>query len=1309
MKGDFTRQTFDRRKHFSEVLFQQGRVQLDADLNEQQDILRDSARTEARDVIGWAGVPKYGGGFEIAVTDQGEDLTISPGRIYVDGLMCTAESPSVGVESLDKKSVTVAQWPEQKFEKTDWFQLKTDGGLVWTRRAAKLDAGKRTIEFEPELKPSDLNKVPDPTKVTLQLLPSYRRQPDLPQVAEPTDGTHLVYLDVWERLITPFDDPAIREKGLGGPDTAARAKVVWQVKLEETEESAACGQFGPDWKPKAAAADGKLNVRTAPVPPTKDPCLLPGQSGYRGLENQLYRVEIHQGGKIGQDKVTFKWSRDNGSVVTGIDKISGSTLTVSGLGPDDVHGFSDNQWVEIVDDATELSRQSGPLVQIKTADRTTDTIVLKSTPLTLPTSIDEKLHYKLRRWDCEGACKAEIPTTNDGWIALEKSVEVKFSAGAVYRAGDYWLIPARTAAGSETGSLEWPQDADGTTIAQLPHGIQHHYAPLALVEVQKGKFQVPLLSDCRNPFPPLIEVGEGESAKGAACCTFAVGDGVRTHGDFDDIEDALLHIPEGGGELCLLPGLHQVNALIRGRYNIRIKGCGLRTKVVPRPSNPDDPVFVVAGSSLILFSDLCVASFEGVGIAVEDDESRPAREIRIQNSYLLGYRAAVHVQEGFQVAIRNNYIRVLDRREGGVAVYLAATDSVIEGNDIAVTRAFEESPNVEIPGPEGGGHFNPQDDCAEFERLYRDRTAQIDLTNRIFTRGRALDTKLLLQVAFTGRAEGGIQVAAGSERIRIRDNRIRGGTGNGITLGGWDPLNPAAEEETDESTQPEKSFNHPGGFFVGVMRKGATPVPGTAVRVMSDTTQQTYTSVTDQAGSFQLGEIAAGQYSIGILSPGASVGDVSTDDEGNTVISVEEKPPTGGRQLLKSVAFLREILIEDNRIFQMGLSGIGTCAFTNRKKATTDRAAFTQNRNPILRILRLWGNPILDLTIARNHVAGCLNTDVNEDLRVQGAGKGLGGISLGFCEDLSIIENRIEHNGVAPLPVSAIFVGYGEHVEISLNRIQQNGAVPLGFVGEKAAGFFRGGIFVLLGSCLFDPEATENQQYSTSLGQYAVRIHGNTVSQPIGRALALGALGPVSVQNNYFDSHACLPGWPNQIGGAVLILNLGRSPFGGGRTDWRTASLFGGMRAAQPARVSPSGAVQFCNNQSQIGAFNSSWLPHLILSLDDVCFEANQLRSSRAGSAPAANALILGVTLRATGNRFQEPQMQLAVSLISWARLMNTTAQNQGDHCIFALCPVASNLIKTPNQTLATDCNQVLGMIKEFVVKLKTGGKNQNG
>ena len=42
-------------------------------------------------------------------------------------------------------------------------------------------------------------------------------------------GPSLVYLDVWERLVTAVEDDSIREVALGGPDTSARTKLVWQV------------------------------------------------------------------------------------------------------------------------------------------------------------------------------------------------------------------------------------------------------------------------------------------------------------------------------------------------------------------------------------------------------------------------------------------------------------------------------------------------------------------------------------------------------------------------------------------------------------------------------------------------------------------------------------------------------------------------------------------------------------------------------------------------------------------------------------------------------------------------------------------------------------------------------------------------------------------------------------------------------------------------------------------------------------------------------------------------------------------------
>ena len=67
MKGDFSRFTFDPQKHYSRVLLQQGRVQLDADWNEQVDILTHQNHTEIKDIVGPSGVPQRDPGFGIIV------------------------------------------------------------------------------------------------------------------------------------------------------------------------------------------------------------------------------------------------------------------------------------------------------------------------------------------------------------------------------------------------------------------------------------------------------------------------------------------------------------------------------------------------------------------------------------------------------------------------------------------------------------------------------------------------------------------------------------------------------------------------------------------------------------------------------------------------------------------------------------------------------------------------------------------------------------------------------------------------------------------------------------------------------------------------------------------------------------------------------------------------------------------------------------------------------------------------------------------------------------------------------------------
>lgn len=436
MKGDFTRSTFKKEKHYRGVHMQQGRVQVDADWNEQIDINAHRIETEAADVIGLCGAPLHEAGFELG--PNGKDLEIGKGRYYVDGILCENE-----------KRIALAE------------------------------------------------------------------QPDLPDVEMiQGNGIYLGCLDVWPRHITALEDLEVREKALGGPDTATRTKTVWQVRLikvGEEGDTVNCLSHLEAWDDLTEPATGKLAARVEESEEEDEPCKLAPRGGYRSLENQLYRVEVHKGGNLGV--ATFKWSRDNGSIVTRWEDQNVNNLTVAGAGRDKLLNLASGQWVELIDDDRELRGEPGILVKIKTVD---GNIITIDPDTAIPAgTIDIKdfvTNPKLRRWDSDGVLK---PARAD-WISLEQGIQIRLSAGS-FKTGDYWLIPART----DEAEIEWPLGADDNGGDEprpvLPHGIQHHYCRLALLELAGTNWA--RLSDCRRLFPPVTELttllyvgGDGQEA-----------------------------------------------------------------------------------------------------------------------------------------------------------------------------------------------------------------------------------------------------------------------------------------------------------------------------------------------------------------------------------------------------------------------------------------------------------------------------------------------------------------------------------------------------------------------------------------------------------------------------------------------------------------------------------------------------------------------------------------------------------------------------------------------------------------------------
>jgi hypothetical protein len=304
---------------------------------------------------------------------------------------------------------------------------------------------------------------------------------------------------VQERFISAVEDPGIREVALGPalPDTAGRVKVTWQVLPMRASDG-----FEPPedatphrlrwafdrWAARRSRPASWLAARAwRPEGAEEDPRVIRPESRYRGPENQLYRVEVHRGGRAGAEpaaSATIKWSRDNGSVIFPIADIDETWVSLAGLGRDDKLDLHIGDWVEAVDDAYLARAAARPLLQVAEVDVPGRRVRLTGEPeQDIARSSDR--HPYLRRWDQRAGGSGRAPRFTHGtqhiiegtWIDLEDGLQVRFAPDGEYQTGDYWLIPAR----SLTGDVEWPHDVSGRPLLKPPDGISYYYAPLAWI------------------------------------------------------------------------------------------------------------------------------------------------------------------------------------------------------------------------------------------------------------------------------------------------------------------------------------------------------------------------------------------------------------------------------------------------------------------------------------------------------------------------------------------------------------------------------------------------------------------------------------------------------------------------------------------------------------------------------------------------------------------------------------------------------------------------------------------------------------
>lgn len=642
MAPDISRVRFDPLRDFAGVVLQQGRLLLDADFNELVALLERRLRAETVDLTSFGPDPDHAGvawvprqtpdGFRI--TASGGSITIGVGRMYVDGLL--AENHGVELE-----------------------------------------------DFDPVL--SELRG----TAETSYLAQPYWPTPD----PLPTGGTHLAYLDVWRRELTHLEDPDLVEVAVG-VDATARWQTAWQVRLLPVPAGTTCGTDDddiPDWLELIRPSGGRLSTHEVDVPASEDPCELPPEGGYRGLENQTYRVEIHEGGAPGA--ATFKWSRENGSVAMPVvEMVSPTVLRLASVGRDDVLRVSTNDWVEILDDHRELDGEPGEMRQVTVDDAERTITFGGALPADLQPADPEEAaarHLRVRRWDSDGL--VGVPASSGTEVDLEHGIAVSFSiaaSGGELRRGDHWIFAARTA------------DASFEVLDEAPPlGVHHHYARLAVVTLPSSA------TSCRRHWPPLPTEG-GESCD----CTVCVTPESHASGSLT-VQAAVDEVEESGGTVCLAAGVYDVGdgVDVDGARSLRIRGQGPATILVARGTGltitqsvavtveslailggGGSPAAVrVQGVMLATLQDLAVLSFAGGDAGGRAVELGGVGLLVALRRNVLVARTGVGIGGGDQLGllaaglrVEDNVVLASDRGVdlGGTAAYLL--DCRVTGNDL---------------------------------------------------------------------------------------------------------------------------------------------------------------------------------------------------------------------------------------------------------------------------------------------------------------------------------------------------------------------------------------------------------------------------------------------------------------------------------------------------------------------------------------------------------------------------------------------------------------------------------------------------
>jgi hypothetical protein len=560
---DRARISYDKTREYRSVVAQQGRVTLEADVNEEAVIAAEALRYETIDIIGPTGTPDNG---YLVSVDAAGNLTVGSGIMYVGGWRMRFPQP-----------VLVANQPE-------WIDQPPQPWTQNEKRGLYVIALLVTEQEVQAVEDQALREValggPD-TAGRTRLMQHI--------VAVPTgDDTCAAVLKDWDRTLKPL--------GLAlHPDT-----------------------FALDF-------DAGLQVSFYPPAGPADPCCPPAQGGYLGADNQLVRVTVtsydpttHTG--------TLLWGWNNASFLyraTLVDPTANpQILTLSPAPVDSEHTPQINQVIEVLRstmvlgnpaDLNFIAAPEGDVITLASAGTVFDPTTKQ---LTLPAGANLTGAYAtdtsplfVRLWQAEVKFTDGTPVQLDSVSGLAVTINMAALPSGPLEARPFWDFAVRP----NTPQQVYPQRY--LQALQGPTGPRRWLTDLAIVEAtgvnptaaKQGGFTV--VADCRVTFNPLPSLG-GEGG----CCGITLNPAeVAARGGLQAVVDAQARI---GQSLSLRPGRYVLEsplALTRAHAGFVLSGCspgGLARLSVDTAAIAKFPngMITIAGASNITIQGLGFAT-----------------------------------------------------------------------------------------------------------------------------------------------------------------------------------------------------------------------------------------------------------------------------------------------------------------------------------------------------------------------------------------------------------------------------------------------------------------------------------------------------------------------------------------------------------------------------------------------------------------------------------------------------------------------------------------------------------------------------